>query len=54
MANMHIICNYMSIRYSIHICYLINQFVALILVLLNTLFTVKMTLVLHVYILSEH
>jgi len=33
---------------------LFYEFVALILVLLNTLFTVKTTLVLHVYIFSEN
>ena len=51
MANMHSICNYMSIRYTIHICYLLicctnsRTF--------YTCFIVKMTLVLYVYIFSE-
>ena len=51
MPNMHRFCKYRSIHYSIHIFY---KFVALSLVLLNTCFTVKMTLVLHAYIFSEN
>jgi len=51
MANMHRICNYKSIRYSIHICYFT---IVLHSRIFKYIFTVKMTLVLHVYIFSEN